>query len=277
MNRSSKPVLNSQCYCVCAIPRSGSTLLCAALTDTGVAGNPDEYFLSGITTKKIRNLRDISWLNRAKFELRAIRKKSYNALRKCPGLMHDYSRALVRSESTHGVFGFKLHWNQWCEHFSEQPPEHYFGPLRYVSIRRRDHILQAVSWVLAEQTMRWFDWQPNKQEPFYDFPQLLRTHASIVENERSWDEFFDSRGIKPLRIIYEDLISDYENTVKQVLSHIGVQEYHDIAITAPNVGQQSDERNSLWAMQYVEDLKKLASRAETREAMPDVRHLMKAV
>lgn len=31
-------------YIVCATPRSGSTLLCHALTETGVAGRPEEYF-----------------------------------------------------------------------------------------------------------------------------------------------------------------------------------------------------------------------------------------
>src|SRR5690349_19289466 len=31
-------------YLVCATPRSGSTLLCRALSQTGVAGRPEEYF-----------------------------------------------------------------------------------------------------------------------------------------------------------------------------------------------------------------------------------------
>src|SRR5436190_15977397 len=31
-------------YLICATPRSGSTLLCEALTNTGVAGFPKEYF-----------------------------------------------------------------------------------------------------------------------------------------------------------------------------------------------------------------------------------------
>jgi trehalose 2-sulfotransferase len=31
-------------YVVCATPRSGSTLLCALLAGTGVAGRPEEYF-----------------------------------------------------------------------------------------------------------------------------------------------------------------------------------------------------------------------------------------
>jgi LPS sulfotransferase NodH len=34
----------SSSYVVCATPRSGSTLLCALLGATGVAGRPEEYF-----------------------------------------------------------------------------------------------------------------------------------------------------------------------------------------------------------------------------------------
>src|SRR3954453_9127877 len=34
----------TRCYLVCATPRSGSTLLCHLLEDTGVAGRPKEYF-----------------------------------------------------------------------------------------------------------------------------------------------------------------------------------------------------------------------------------------
>ena len=31
-------------YLVCATPRSGSTLVCKTLRETGVAGRPEEYF-----------------------------------------------------------------------------------------------------------------------------------------------------------------------------------------------------------------------------------------
>jgi len=31
-------------YLICATPRSGSFLLCETLKDTGLAGNPEEYF-----------------------------------------------------------------------------------------------------------------------------------------------------------------------------------------------------------------------------------------
>src|SRR3954469_3299609 len=37
-------VVATRSYLVCATPRSGSTLLCRALAQTGVAGRPEEYF-----------------------------------------------------------------------------------------------------------------------------------------------------------------------------------------------------------------------------------------
>ncbi|MGI9058103.1 MAG: Stf0 family sulfotransferase [Ktedonobacteraceae bacterium] len=41
-------------YLVCATPRSGSTLLCEALANTGIAGNPKEYFEALRTTGQPR-------------------------------------------------------------------------------------------------------------------------------------------------------------------------------------------------------------------------------
>jgi hypothetical protein len=40
-NGPTEPALS---YLICATPRSGSTLLCAALDDTGIAGHPEEHF-----------------------------------------------------------------------------------------------------------------------------------------------------------------------------------------------------------------------------------------
>lgn len=38
--------LPQECYLICANARCGSTLLCRALSDTGLAGHPDEYFMT---------------------------------------------------------------------------------------------------------------------------------------------------------------------------------------------------------------------------------------
>src|SRR5215218_5731466 len=50
-----KPMLS---YLICATPRSGSTLLCAALDDTGIAGHPAEHFEVLLETGRARQPRD---------------------------------------------------------------------------------------------------------------------------------------------------------------------------------------------------------------------------
>jgi Stf0 sulphotransferase len=50
-----KPELS---YLICATPRSGSTLLCAALDDTGIAGHPEEHFEVLLETGQPRQPRD---------------------------------------------------------------------------------------------------------------------------------------------------------------------------------------------------------------------------
>jgi LPS sulfotransferase NodH len=42
-------------YVICAVQRSGSFLLCEALENTGLAGNPEEYFLN-VEMKQCANL-----------------------------------------------------------------------------------------------------------------------------------------------------------------------------------------------------------------------------
>ena len=45
-------------YLICATPRSGSTLLCAALGDAGLAGHPEEHFQVLLETDRRRQPRD---------------------------------------------------------------------------------------------------------------------------------------------------------------------------------------------------------------------------
>ena len=51
-------------YLICSTPRSGSTLLCEALTNTGVAGAPEEYYQhrrkTGLPRRPLEYFEDVS-------------------------------------------------------------------------------------------------------------------------------------------------------------------------------------------------------------------------
>src|SRR5947209_13992998 len=85
-------------YMICSTGRSGSTLLCSLLTNTGVMGVPHEYFnLSRHGQFLIKRLKD-----RADGEIP----------------MEEYFDALVKHRTTpNGVFGIKAHINQCLRHY----------------------------------------------------------------------------------------------------------------------------------------------------------------
>src|ERR671917_2614911 len=104
-------------YLVCATPRSGSTLLCEALSGTGLAGRPAEYFEAMYDTRLPRRPTDY-------FEgLRAIPAASFladqlpteggearEALSQA-ATYRDYLAWVLRTGTTpNGVFGAKLMW-----------------------------------------------------------------------------------------------------------------------------------------------------------------------
>ncbi|MCP4417029.1 MAG: hypothetical protein GY805_10425 [Chloroflexi bacterium] len=57
------PIIPAISYLICATPRSGSTLLCEALRNTNLAGNPDEYF-GPMHISRWKNLPGWSFLHR---------------------------------------------------------------------------------------------------------------------------------------------------------------------------------------------------------------------
>src|SRR5690348_3164375 len=77
-------------YIICTSPRSGSTLLCRGLANTGKAGTPDEYF-----ERPGENM--AYWMCRF-----GVRDQS------------QFVNQVVEATSTpNGVFGVKLHWTAY--------------------------------------------------------------------------------------------------------------------------------------------------------------------
>ena len=100
-----------RCYLICANARCGSTLLSRALSDTGLAGHPDEYFVTG--PPEAFSPGSTFWED--------------GPLARHYGVdgREEFLRLVYRVGSTpNGVFGAKLMWNYvpWMiEKFQELP------------------------------------------------------------------------------------------------------------------------------------------------------------
>jgi len=165
-------------YLVCATPRSGSTLVCHALEETGVAGHPEEYFEalrhSGPARAAPRNTSSGSRTSRSATTSarRAIGSEPPAPLAALePRRLRPLPRMGGRRGRTtpNGIFGAKLMWGYFGEVISllrnvpeyrdvaarRAPPRPIFRNLTFVRVVRANKVRQAVSLWKAVQTANW--------------------------------------------------------------------------------------------------------------------------
>jgi LPS sulfotransferase NodH len=244
--RALAPTRAERSYLICAVPRSGSYLLCEGLRNTGVAGRPTEYFSSGY--------------------------QEYWSPRWGTPAFSDYMRRAVQEGTTpNGVCGVKTHAPQF-DHFARQasgrmPVPHglrpallaeWFPDLRYVRLRRRDKVRQAVSYVKAIQSNIW--WDADKPPAPYDAPRpdavrfdYLLIEASmrrLAEEDDRWSRYFASTGIVPLTLDYEDLCADPDLAVRTVLEFLEIDLPSGYRPPAPTFRQQADAQTERWTARF---------------------------
>jgi LPS sulfotransferase NodH len=255
LNRASIPVPSStkvttSCI-IAALPRSGSWLLAEALNNTGLAGQPEEYFRPDFT---------LLWSDRWKLPKGASYRRYIEA-------------ATHFSTTPNGVFGVKLHWYQFAwflqqmrllegEDDSRSDPElvaKWLPDPRYILLLRRDKQRQAISYYRAAKSQVWFvtdDSRPppsaddDEEEP--DFQTIRWLEDALVEHESCWRHFFERHEIEPLEIVYEDFVAEYDKTVLAVLDWLGIALPADFEVEPPSLVKQAGERTERLLAQYLE-------------------------
>ena len=99
------------------------------------------------------------------------------------------------------------------------------GRLRFVHLRRRDVVAQAVSWAKSLQTHFWHPGEavaPGGQDPHYDEELIGRLVAAIERSEADWTVWFAAQSIVPCEVTYEELAADPPRTAQEVLDYLGL-------------------------------------------------------
>ena len=234
-------------YLICATPRTGSYLLCDALTATRVAGKPTEYLLPAY--------------------------RSHWSDQWGVSTYRDYhDRVLAEGTTPNGVFGTKVHAAQLLDFLrratgqarvcTEDRPavvEAWFPRPRYIWLRRRDAVAQGVSWSKACQTRLWWDTDAPPAPPLgvsapealrFDYGFIERSMYSLSDWDGVWRTFFDATGVVPLTVWYEDLVADYRASVDRVLHHLGVQLPDGPEVRQPVFRRQADDTSAVWASRF---------------------------
>jgi trehalose 2-sulfotransferase len=265
-------------YLVCATPRSGSTLLCQALGQTGVAGHPEEYFealrKSGLPRRPREYFDPSRHVNIV--ERLAFREMPDGTARPSP-LWHPdtYDRylawALEEGTTPNGVFGAKLMWGylgdfaqllRGIEGMAGRPlPEllaRAFPGLRYVQITRQDKVRQAVSLWKAVQTQAWKHDPGAEQapavEPVFSFRAVKYLVRLLTAHDASWDAYFLGLGHEPLKLTYEELAQSTSAVVGRVLEHLGIPAPEGLDAEVPSLSVQADEVSEQWVLRVHEHL-----------------------
>lgn len=247
----------AQSYFICATPRSGSTLLCDLLTQTGVAGRPNSFY---------RRQSIIDFV--AKFGL--VAQEPFQGVT----FEREYLGAIAKHSDKNGsVIGIRLMWESVPEMTARLrtifPPElsdtqlltQAFGAPKFIRLHRKDKIAQAVSRTKAEQTGLWHlhadgrerERSKAHQLPVYDFARIKQFWDETHNHERLWKGWFEANTIKPIHVFYENL----SKNPTQELSHIlnALQLGSNLVVTPSSQSAPlADEVSRDWCARFANDL-----------------------
>jgi trehalose 2-sulfotransferase len=260
-------------YLVCATPRSGSTLLCELLKDTGVAGRPEEYFEARSETGLPPHPGDyLDDLPRTGVGIRdnrtPPRAPEHSSLVGLTDYRAHLARTFASGTGSNGVFGAKLMWRHLpdFQRLAGRLPEfadldlhtllaRVFDDPRYVWVTREDKLRQAVSLWRALQTRAWRQEETSAGGggPRYSFEGIDHLIRSLRAEDDAWQEFFDQHRVDVLRITYQaDLEEHRDASVQRVLAHVGAQAppgWH----AAEVMQRQADALSDEWVAAYHRD------------------------
>jgi LPS sulfotransferase NodH len=239
-------------YIITSVQRSGTHLLCSILRSTGIAGSPDEHFLSkpGETWEK-------RW--------------------GAPSRIAFVQNVLQQNTAANGVFGTVVMWSYFermLQMFQEIPAHKnlngaqllaaIFAEPKYIWMRRRNHVEQAVSWAIACQTGVWTQKARQKSQPRaianFNFEVIDEWCNRIAAHDEGWANYFRENHIDPLILFYEDVVASHHAAAKRVLEFLDLPFPPDMEIPAAPIEKQADQTSEEWIRAYLKLKRKKAGR-----------------
>jgi LPS sulfotransferase NodH len=230
-------------YIIASVQRSGTHLLCSILRSTGVAGSPGEHFLSrpGETWEE-------RWGT--------------------PSRLAYVQHVLRQNTAADGLFGTVVMWSYFERMLQmlREVPDYkalngaqllaaVFCKPKYIWMRRRNHVEQAVSWAIACQTGFWTQKAEKKSQPRaiakFDFKVIDEWCNRIAAHDEGWANYFRENKIAPLVLFYEDVVASHRATAERVLEFLGLPFPPGIEIPPPAVEKQATRISEEWAAWYL--------------------------
>jgi LPS sulfotransferase NodH len=245
----------TRCYIICANARCGSTLLSRALSDTGIAGHPDEYFVTGPPEAFAPGW--TFWEEGPLARQHGVTERE------------EFLQLVYRVGTTpNGVYGATLMWNSvgWAmDNFREMPRfsqanteglfASLFPGLQVIHVIRQDRLRQAISWLRAAEDGVWVvsadEPARPQREPVLQYDVIVGMMDLIAQGEAAWMDLYQKLGVEPVTVVYEEFShpSGYEQTIRRVLEHLHLD--HTIDIPRPRTMKQADHISDEWVGRFL--------------------------
>jgi LPS sulfotransferase NodH len=181
---------------VCFANRSGSNYLADLLASTGKMPRAREIFNVPVVLR-------LSKQNKAES-------------------FRHFCQILARSYEIDGLFASKVGWQQlYFLAKTRMIPEVFAAP-RFIHVRRRDLLGQAISFVIAHQTGAWTSEQVPEREPVYDSVAIAEQMGRISDAAARFEQFFATFGFPHLDVAYEDFVKDKSGCVSAITTWLGL-------------------------------------------------------
>jgi trehalose 2-sulfotransferase len=215
-------------YAICTSRRSGSNLLCQYLASTGVLGNPREYF-NGSGRRMLES----------------------------PGYPDDPTEQikwiLTEGATPNRIYGLKVFPAQ-ADRVEQSVCWFELLPnLRFVTLKRRDVLAQAISAVRAMQTNQWRASMPSQGVAVYDGAGIYAGLAQISHDHFRWKTLFAQRGVEPLALIYEDLVKDPQISIDRIASFFDLSVGARIDAGKIDFAIQRDAVTEEWRARFIHE------------------------
>jgi LPS sulfotransferase NodH len=165
--------------------RCGSTLLCNSLRKTMLLGIPTEFFVNHGPT---------------------------------PAACHVARRD---GSTSNDVMAASIFWDQFDRLRSAIAFDLWFQDQRWILLRRRDVLGQAISLAIALQTDQWSSRRDASRPPSYSRAFIDRCLASTKAAYLLWNHYFAAAGLEPLQLWYEDVADDPHAAVARIAAFVG--------------------------------------------------------
>lgn len=231
-------------YAILSSHRSGSSLLCNLLTQTGVVGIPNEYFSH--------------WQGR-----------SYNSydVTNYPEYIH---RVIDEMQTDNSVFGMKMMAGDdefqgilkrlgtlpaYQELSNAEKIRTFFPNIKFIYLTRRNKVAQAISWWKAAQNNHYHTTDDTKMPDTllrYDFDAISHLIKEVTMEECAHQEILSLLDVTPFTLVYEDYIQDMEGTVQKIIEFLGIEEPY--TFQKSQLHKMADSLTQEWTERYRQEL-----------------------